>query len=430
MMPASKVLRPHSRQNVLDYKNGHNFHAPTNQPRGGRIKDFDSAVRDEMNRHELKSMISNNSPNSQKSYHDHMSERGSTSANSNAYHNGQHISQPSELQSCFGADPATERALKRAKQVEYKRQLDSFGNNTKDANGRMQNRSQSPEKRLGSDRSDYNNNSYTGSERERERGNQPIPSERGQSQEDAVQGGHRPSFSRQEYNRHPAAYDLNPQYSNPNQSQHNAGSQQQYSNPSQYNPPQYNPNPQQYDQNPPQYNSCSSDYGSSDRYEYQPPPQPQAQQSYNDNCENPTVSKSSPTQARLRLVNDMYGVSSVIVDSQISPSGWKPSVMGQGDELDRKRLAALEHKKALDDQIAQDRRRKELEKEKDRQSDDKAMQRMIRQHEDDRERERVARDALRIAMKKDAARNTSQGKNIFISTVRYLVAFVHLLDAL
>jgi hypothetical protein len=122
----------------------------------------------------------------------------------------------------------------------------------------------------------------------------------------------------------------------------------------------------------------------------------------------PLVLKS-PTQARLRLVSDMYGASSVINDSKIPLLHWKPSSLGQGDDKDRKRLAALEHKNALDEQVAQDRKRKDLEKEKDRLSDDKAMQRMVKQHEDERERARVTRDALRIAMQKDASRVPHQG---------------------
>ena len=129
----------------------------------------------------------------------------------------------------------------------------------------------------------------------------------------------------------------------------------------------------------------------------------------------PLVLKS-PTQARLRLVSDMYGASSVIVDSEIPLLNWKPSSLGQGDDRDRKRLAALEHKNALDEQVAQDRKRKDLEREKDRQSDDKAMQEMVKQHEDERERARVTRDVLRIAMQKDASRVPHQG--MYATTIR------------
>lgn len=337
MMPASKVLRPHTIQDVVSTKAGSNYQSTSVRSRNNKVDDFDSAVRDEMNRLEkkLKSMISDAGPNSQHNY-EKKGDRGSTSANSNAYNNGQHISRPSELQIGFGTDPASDRALKKAKQIEYKRQLDSIGNNKKDTNGRMRNRSQSPDRNRGG------HTSFEG----------PPSNERRQNYDNY--GGNSdspqkpPSIPKHAYTNGPAS-------------------------------------------------SSQRDF-------------PQMRSSYPDNYNKPAVSKSSPTQARLRLVKDMYGASSVVADLQSSPpTDWKPSMMGQGEELDRKRLAALEHKSALDDQIAHDRRRKELEKERDRQSDDKAMQKMMKQHEEDRERERSAREALRLAMKKDAARTAGQG---------------------
>ena len=341
MMPASKVLRPHSIQDVVTTKAGSNYQSTSVRTRNNKVDDFDSAVRDEMNRLEkkLKSMISDAGPSSQQNY-EKKGDRGSTSANSNAYNNGQHVSLPSELQIGFGTDPANDRALKKAKQVEYKRQLDSFGNNRKDSNGRMRNRSQSPERNRGG------HSNFDG----------PPSNERRQNFDD---------------------------YGGNSDSPHDG-----------YQKPVNSIPKHAYTNGP--ASSSQRDF-------------PQMRSSYPDNYNKPAVSKTSPTQARLRLVKDMYGASSVIADSHASPTDWRPSMMGQGEELDRKRLAALEHKSALDDQIAHDRRRKELEKERDRQSDDKAMQKMIKQHEEDRERERNAREALRLAMKKDAARTAGQG---------------------
>ena len=292
-----------------------------------------------MNRLEkkLKSMISDAGPSTHQNYEKKIGDRGSTSANSNAYNNGQHPILPADLQIGFGTDPINDRALKKAKQIEYKKQLDSFGNNMKDTNGRMRNRSQSPERNRGII------TTFDG----------PPSSERKQNfdsfgvHNDSPKEGYKPlSIPKYAYTNGPAS-------------------------------------------------SSQRDY-------------PNLRSSYPDNYNNKSA-KSSPTQARLRLVKDMYGASSVIADSHLSPTDWKPSMMGQGEELDRKRLAALEHKSALDDQIAHDRRRKELEKERDRQVDDRAMQKMVKQHEEDRERERLAREALRLAMKKDAARTSGQG---------------------
>ena len=123
----------------------------------------------------------------------------------------------------------------------------------------------------------------------------------------------------------------------------------------------------------------------------------------------------SPTIARVRLVNDMYGASSVIGEigsNNIIPvAQWKPSV-GQGDDIDRKRQAALDHKRGLDEQIMNDKKRKDDEKQRERQLEDNAMEKMLRQHDDDRERERQSQEALKIAMLAEERRQAeNNGKN-------------------
>ena len=123
------------------------------------------------------------------------------------------------------------------------------------------------------------------------------------------------------------------------------------------------------------------------------------------------IQMKSPSQARLRLVSDMYGASTVIGDSSLSPGQWRPS--GGNDDYDKKRAAAMENKRGLDQQIAQDRKRKDDEKARERQSEDKAMEKMLRQHEDDREREKNARDALKKAIKNDEKRQNANNGKIF-----------------
>ena len=119
-------------------KRGHNYQAPAMKPNRNNGEDFDIAVREEMNRLEqkLQSMIGGAGDKSKQAA-DH-------SAYNNAYNNGQHPVPKSDLQIGFGNDPITERAIKKAKQIEYKRQLDEVGNNKKGNDNRTRNRSVTP----------------------------------------------------------------------------------------------------------------------------------------------------------------------------------------------------------------------------------------------------------------------------------------------
>ena len=308
LMQPSKGPRQSTWQNdVAERRNS--YEAPIGQQRGR--DDFDSTVRDEMNRLEqkIKSIAIDRGPTSltlQKS-EDHTIRQIGMDNGSKSYYDHHHHLNPSTVEVGSGAEYL-------AKQVEYKRQMGTTGKRTDDASGRMRNTAQS---------SDWWKNDEGASRQLRK-----------------ASLGHGSSI-------------LKPQPSNSNDQQSN---QRMYRSRS---------------QNP-------------------------MQQLFGKHIHSPIM--KTPTPARARVNNDMYGASSVIGDSQISNQKWKPSLPGQGDERDRKRLAALEHKNALDQQVAQDRRRKQLEKDKDRQSDDRAMQKIVRQHDDERERARLTRDAIQIAL--------------------------------
>ena len=500
-------------------KRGHNYQAPAMKPNRNNGEDFDIAVREEMNRLEqkLQSMIGGAGDKSKQAA-DH-------SAYNNAYNNGQHPVPKSDLQIGFGNDPITERAIKKAKQIEYKRQLDEVGNNKKGNDNRTRNRSVTPPGNKGNrgkrdpqpmdinDRMDGNQAEQGRRRRNRSKSpGEPIGgAARLQNQNQPSQyndqnrglGPRRNSFNGNFEDNGGGGYDgQKPQYDqyNPNvrkssiggsgdgnkngngngngyngygdgngygnngNNGYNDGYQNNNGNKGPYQgngngnngngnngydeprddylyerqQPQYQQNGQNGQQNGNQnggqnrqpgngnngnngnnngYNDgsasprrASNDYNSSDRDE------DKRRHNNNNNSNNPYDNQmKSPTIARVRLVNDMYGASSVIGEigsNNIIPvAQWKPSV-GQGDDIDRKRQAALDHKRGLDEQIMNDKKRKDDEKQRERQLEDNAMEKMLRQHDDDRERERQSQEALKIAMLAEERRQAeNNGKN-------------------
>ena len=75
----------------------------------------------------------------------------------------------------------------------------------------------------------------------------------------------------------------------------------------------------------------------------------------------------SPNEARQRMLNDVYGIKPVEDDSN---NDWKPSNRGS-DEKQKKRLSMEHQKLLLQDQMDQNLRVKELEKQKERLEDEK-----------------------------------------------------------
>ena len=330
MMQPSKGPRQSTWQNdVTERRNS--YEAPIGQQRGR--DDFDSTVRDEMNRLEqkIKSIAIDRGPTSSSllKSEDHTIRQIGIDNSSQSYCDHHHHLHPSTVELGSGAEYS-------AKQVEYKRQMGTIGKRTDDASGRMRNTAQS---------SDWWKNDEGASRQLRK-----ASFGHGHQENEGSYRTH-DGFKLCSHSKSSAI--LKPQPSNSNDQQSNQRMHRSRS------------------QNP-------------------------IQQLFGKHIHSPIM--KTPTPARVRVNNDMYGASSVIVDSQISNQKWKPSLPGQGDERDRKRLAALEHKNALDEQVAQDRRRKQLEKDKDRQSDDRAMQKIVRQHDDERERARLTRDAIQIAL--------------------------------
>lgn len=342
MMQPSKGPRQNTRQNdVAERRNS--YEAPIGQQRGR--DDFDSTVRDEMNRLEqkIKSIAIDRGPTSsslQKS-EDHTIRQIVMDKSSKSYCDHHHHLSPSTVEVGSGTEYL-------AKQVEYKRQMGTIGKRTDDASGRMRNTAQS---------SDWWKYDEGASRRLSNVSFGP---------------GHQENEG--SYKTHEGCKFCSHSKSSSNLKQQPLNSNDQLSNQRMHRSQSQNP----------------------------------MQHIFGKHIHSPIM--KSPTQARLRVNSDMYGASSVIVDSQISNKNWKPSLPGQGDERDRKRLAALEHKNALDEQVAQDRRRKQLEKDKDRQSDDRAMQKIVRQHDDERERARLTRDAIQIALHRNASRAPHEGK--------------------
>ena len=309
----------------FNHNNNNNKNAPSSKSTKNDINDFDTAVREEMNRLEQKLQTMTAA-----------AEKPNQGYN-NGYNSGQQKASKSDLQIGFGTDPVIEKALKKAKQVEYKRQLDDIGSNKK---GSTMSKTAKRNIRAESPRNAYN---------------EPATDQ---------SRARRPSMDGNYVG---------------NGNGNNNGYGNNYSDGYQSNK---SPLRERFDE----YHSPSERSGGGGM-----------------------TQMKSPSQARLRLVSDMYGASTVIGDSALSPGQWRPS--GGNDDYDKKRAAAMENKRGLDQQIAQDKKRKDDEKARERQSEDKAMEKMLRQHEDDREREKNARDALKKAIKNDEKRqNANNGK--------------------
>ena len=341
-----------------------NNNNPSSKSNKNTNNDFDTAVREEMNRLEQK--LQTMTAAAEKPNH----------AYNNAYNNGQHKVPKSELQIGFGTDPITEKALKKAKQVEYKRQLDDAGSSKKSSAASKRNSGETSSKKHtvgASPRNVANKSLHTEPPSVLSRGRRP-----------SVEGNFLGTGNINNYNSGNSYNDL----------QGSNGYNKSYTD--HFSPLNKSPLRERFDEfhSPTEKKGLYGDGGGGG------------------------MQMKSPSQARLRLVSDMYGASSVIGDSGTSPGKWRPS--GGNDDYEKKRNAAMENKRGLDEQIAQDKKRKDDEKARERQSDDKAMEKMLRQHEDDREREKNARDALKKAIRNDEKRhNANNGKNIQLFIVLF-----------
>jgi len=95
----------------------------------------------------------------------------------------------------------------------------------------------------------------------------------------------------------------------------------------------------------------------------------------------------SPTQARLRLVDDMYGASSVVSSNNQASPNWKPSLGGGGyQDGDKKKRAALENKMYLEQQILDTKRRKETELRAEKEKDERILERHRMERENEKQR--------------------------------------------